>query len=91
MIFHFGEQELTPTIEEVESFQDWEHCLGINVTIPTHKPSYLKGFHTLDISKASLPKEAIEEYLHYPFNLLLKEVGRKLVISPTPSNSECLL
>lgn len=72
MAFHFGEQELTPTIEELKSFLDWEHCLGVGVVLPTHKPSYLKGFHKLNISKASLPKKAIGEYLYYLFDLLLE-------------------
>ncbi len=78
MVFRFGEQELTPTIEELESFLDWEHCLGISAIISTHKPSYLKSFHTLEISKASLPKEATGEYLHCPFDLLLEKGWKKV-------------
>lgn len=78
MVFRFEEQELIPTIEELESFLDWEHCLGISVVIPTHKPSYLKGFYALNISKASLLKEATREYLHCHFDLLLERSWKKV-------------
>lgn len=78
MVFHFGEYELKPTIEEFESFLDWEHCLSVGDIIQTYKPNYLKGFHALNISKASLPKEAIGEYLHCPFDLLLERGWKKV-------------
>lgn len=77
MVFYFGEQELTPTIEELESILDWEHCLDINVMIQTYKPSYFKYFHVLGISKASLPKKASGKYMHYPFDLLLERSWKK--------------
>lgn len=75
MVFRFGEQELIPTIEELKSFLDYEHCLNINAVILTHKPNYLKGFHALDISKDTLPKEATGEYLHCPFRPF---IGKRL-------------
>lgn len=77
MVFRFGKHELTPTLEELESFLGWDHCLGTRAIIPNHKPSYWKNFHALDISKASLPKEATGEYLHCPFDLLLEKGWKK--------------
>lgn len=77
MVFRFREHELTPTIEKLESFLCWDHCLGTNAIIPDHKPSYWRNFHTLDISKALLPKEALGEYLHCSFDLLLQKGWKK--------------
>lgn len=78
MVFHFGEQDLSPTIEELESFLDWERCFGISAIIPVHKLRYLRNFHTLEISKTSLPKEATGEYLHYLFDILLEKGWNKI-------------
>lgn len=77
MVFCIGEQELTTIIEELEFFLGWDHCLGTKAIIPDHKPSYWKNFYTLDISKASLPKEATGEYLHCSFDLLLEKGWKK--------------
>lgn len=46
--------------------------------MPIHKPSYFRNFHTMDISKASLPKEATGEYLHCTFNFLLEKGWKKI-------------
>lgn len=51
MMFLLEEQELTPTIEELESFSDWKYCHDLGVVFLAHKPSYFKDFHnTVGIS-----------------------------------------
>lgn len=72
MVFHFGKHELTPTIEELESFFNLKHCHHTDVIFPMHKNSHFKNFQsTLNVSKKFLPKENLGDYLHCPFNLLL--------------------
>lgn len=75
MVFRFREQELTPIIEEIESFLDWEHCLGIDAIIPTHKPSNFKNFHALDIPKNFLVQRSFRGTYTSSFQLL---TGKKL-------------
>lgn len=94
MVFCFREQELTLTIEELESFLDWKHCHDIGAVFPVHKPSYFKDFHmALGLLKDSLPKEALEECLHSSFDLILERSWKMVgdFIDPTKFKAFTLL
>lgn len=44
MVFCFGKHELTPTIEELESFLNLKHCHHTDTIFPIHKNNYFKDF-----------------------------------------------
>lgn len=74
MVFRFEKHELTPTIEELESFLDLKHYYRTDAIFPTHKNRYFKDFQsTFNVSKNFLPKETLGDYLHCPFTLLLDQ------------------
>lgn len=79
MVFHFKKHELTPTIEELESFLNLKHEYHTNTTFPMHKNSYFKDFQSaLNVSKSFLPKENSGDYLNCPFDLLLDRGWKKI-------------
>lgn len=86
MVFWFGKHELTPTIEELESFLNLKHHHNVNAIFLVHKNSYFKDFQsTLNVSKDFFPKESSGDYLQCPFDLLLDRGWQKIrdFLNPT--------
>lgn len=79
IVFQFGKHELTPTIEELESFLNLKHRHNADAIFPVHKNSYFKDLQsTINVSKDFLPRESSGDYLHCPFDLLLDRGWQKI-------------
>ncbi len=80
MVFRFGKHELTPTIEELESFLNLKHRHHADAIFPGTQEQLLQRLSdlTLNVSKNFLPKETLGDYLHCPFDLLLDRGWKKV-------------